>query len=99
MATEVKGGTWKPWMGVALALTEDGMTGLELAQRLGWEPSKVSRLINGKLKRFDVEELMAVAAAQNRMLQYYVQGPDRPAESNRARGVYASSARSMVPAA
>ena len=52
-----------------------------------------------KLKRFDVDELMAVAAVQNRMLQYYVQGPERPAESSRAKGVYVSSTRSMVPAA
>ena len=91
--------TWKPWMGVALALTQDGMTGLELAQKLGWEASKVSRLINGKLKRFDIEELMAVAAAQNRMLSWYVNGPERIADATRAMGVWLTSHRSMVPAA
>ena len=90
---------WKPWMGVALALTEDGMTSLELAHRLGWEPSKVSRLINGKLKRFDVEELLAIAAAQNRMLVWYIDGPTRANHASRAKGVYVSSHRSMVPAA
>ena len=95
MSTQVAGDTWKPWMGVALALTQDGMTGIELAQKLGWEPSKVSRLINGKLKRFDVEELVAVAAAQNRMLAWYVQGPKRADEANRAKGVWLTSTRAM----
>ena len=99
MSTKVAGDTWKPWMGVALALTQDGMPGIELAEKLGWEPSKVSRLINGKLKRFDIEELMAVAEAQDRPLAWYVQGPKRADEANRAKGVYTNSLVSIGSAA
>ena len=91
MSTETASGIWQPWKGVGLALREDGMTGLELAQKLGWEPSKVSRLINGKLKRIPIEELMAVAAAQNRNLSWYLHGPDRMTDSDRAMGLYLSS--------
>ena len=90
-------GRWQPWMGIHLAIIEDGSSQAELAAQLGWDPSKVSRLATGKQdpKAWELDEIRKV---QGRPLEWYFYGPAQ-SDPTSAKGVYTSSARSMVPAA
>ena len=86
---------WEPWMAVLIALTEDGMTQEELAQRLGWDPSKLSRIIagvkhrGGKRQELKGSEIMRIAEIQDRPYSWYLEGYIEG--SGDAKGVYLSS--------
>ena len=66
---------WEPRYAVWIALQEDGETQAELAERLDWPTSKLSRIVTGKTKRVDISEWQAIAAAQGRKLDYYLTPP------------------------
>lgn len=69
--------TWEPRYGVWIALMEDGETQKALAERLGWEPSKLSRIITGRAKRPSIDEWEQIAVAQGRNLSWYLNPPKR----------------------
>lgn len=66
---------WQPRYGIWIALQEDGESQTELAFRMGWEPSKLSRIITGKTKRIDLSEWEQIAEAQGRPLSWYRTAP------------------------
>jgi len=82
-------GRWEPWMGVAIALREDGMKQAELAARTSLSESDVSRIVNGKRDLY-ATELMEVAEVQGRDWSWYFEGP-KSANSNRAKGLLLDS--------
>jgi transcriptional regulator with XRE-family HTH domain len=71
---EVKG-VWKPHYAIWIALQEDGEKQKEFAERIGMDPSKLSRIISGKLKRVDLSDWQRIAAGQNRPLSWYMEPP------------------------
>jgi transcriptional regulator with XRE-family HTH domain len=62
---------WHPRHSANIALDEDDETQKELAQRLGWETSKLSRLLSGKQKG-SFGDWLQIANAQGRDITYYV---------------------------
>lgn len=86
-------GQWQAWMGISLAIVEDGETQAELAARLKWDPSKVSRLASGKQEP-KLWEIEAIAKAQERPIDWYRYGP----ETSRATLAWLSSQESTLVA-
>lgn len=78
-------GEWQQWMGIALALIEDGVSQAELAVQLDWTPGKVHRLATGKQKPKG-DDIFRIAAVQDRPLAWYLYGPARP-DPNRVKGL------------
>lgn len=81
---------WQPWMGVQIALTEDGMTQKQLADLLGWDPSKISRILDGS-RELRIGELEDIARVQGRDFDWYRRGFDH------AKGDYLSSYLALAP--
>lgn len=81
---------WRPRYAIWIALQEDGESAGDLAGRLGWDPSKLSRIITGERKKVDIEEWQAIAKAQNRELSHYLEPPKRDM------GVYLNSLHTVV---
>lgn len=63
--------TWHPRHSANIALDEDDETQASLARRLGWEPSKLSRLLSGK-QQGSFADWLAIARVQGRDITYYV---------------------------
>jgi transcriptional regulator with XRE-family HTH domain len=60
-------------MGVLIAFNESGLTQEELADRLSWDPSKVSRTLRGK-RRIYVDELQEIAGVLGGDIGWYLNG-------------------------
>lgn len=62
---------WHPRYSVQIALAEDGETQKELAGRIGWDVSKLSRIISGKTQG-SLTDWMDIARGQGRDITFYV---------------------------
>lgn len=80
---------WEVWMGIALAIIQDGSSQAELATNLGWNPAKMSRIARGE-QQPKIRDLEAIASAQNRPLAWYFHGPVRPGPDS-LKGLYRDS--------
>ena len=83
---------WYYGWSIRIALDEDGMTQKELAEKLGWQESKLSRVIKRR-QELTVGELGRVAEAQGRGMEFYLNPPDYTAISvnpgyHKAIGIY-----------
>jgi transcriptional regulator with XRE-family HTH domain len=67
---------WNERKAIEWALDEDGMSATALANQIGMDPSKLSRIISGEQKKLPIEELTAIARAQSRPLAYYTELPE-----------------------
>ena len=74
--------SWHPRWGIRVALDLDGDKQKNLAQRLGWPPSKLSLILSGE-QRLTVDELSDIAREQGREIGWYFSPP-----FNGAMGVY-----------
>lgn len=81
--------SWSPRYSVMIALEEDGESQKELAARLGWTPSKLSRMLSGSQKG-NLNDWLQIAKAQGRDITFYV------APTIQAMGVYLGS---LIPRA
>lgn len=66
---------WETWMGILIRFTQSGMNQKEFASKVGWHPSKVSRVLAGKapVKDQDIRDARRVLGGS---LEYYIDGPD-----------------------
>lgn len=62
---------WDEREAIKHALRTDEMSAHELAERIGMDPSKLSRIINREQKKLPIEELQKIAKGQGRPLSYY----------------------------
>jgi transcriptional regulator with XRE-family HTH domain len=68
---------WHPRWGLRMALEEQGLKQKDLAHRLGWAESRVSKLLDGK-QAMTVEDLIVMARELDRDIGDLFDPPPRP---------------------
>ena len=85
---------WQEWMGILIALTQDGDSLKALAERIGMDPSKLGRIVRGEQPPKG-RDLYRIAAGQNRSPRWYSLGPDRDPEVDRVMVLYRNRSKAL----
>jgi len=90
-------GTWTIGLAIQTARKMHGLEPHELADRLGWHPSKLSRIENDRTKRGpSLEELRQLREELGQDWAWYLEGPTVP---NGAMGRYLNRTRELMQTA
>lgn len=68
---------WHPRWAIRIALEEKGMKQKELAQRLGWAESRISKLLGGE-QTMSVDDLIRIARVLDRDVALFFKPPPNP---------------------
>ena len=66
---------WTPTAAIQHALWDDNETQRALAERLGWDEARLSKILSGK-QRLLAEDLRQIALIQNRAYSWYLDPPE-----------------------